>query len=181
MAAGAGRASVAPIARALAFHHRAPLRLTLILDGVAAAAFATTVLVLELRGDRRGPDDGFFSDPLPAILALTALVAAITAGAVAARALTREPLQTDRGRWATWLGLAFAASFPVLWALTLALGLDAGWAEPAVPLQMLAVLGAVGLGATAHEPGRRGLLLIPFVIGVAALAFFLGDLIVPYA
>ncbi len=137
------------------------------------------MLVLEIRGDRRRPDGGFFADPLPAILAFTAFAVAIAAGAVAARALIREPLQTPRGRWAVRLGLAFAASFPVLWAVMLVFSLDDGWAEAAVPLQMLVVLGAVGLGAAAREPGRRGLLLIPFVIGVAALAFFLGDLIVP--
>ncbi|MFA9271595.1 hypothetical protein LRS13_07000 [Svornostia abyssi] len=137
------------------------------------------MLVLELRGDRRGPGDGFFADPLPALLALAAFGVAIAAGLVAARALIRDPLQTGRGRWALRLALGLTASFPVLWGITLAFDLGADWLESVIPLQLLAGLGAAGLGATAPEPGRRGLLLIPFVIGVAALAFFLGDLIVP--
>lgn len=137
------------------------------------------MLVLELRGDRRGPDDGFFSDPLPALLALAAFGVAIAAGVVAAQALIREPLQTSRGHWALRLALGLTASFPVVWGITLAFDLDADWLDSVIPLQVLVGLATAGLGATAREPGRRGLLLIPFVIGVAALAFFLGDLIVP--
>jgi hypothetical protein len=40
-------------------------------------------------------------------------------------------------------------------------------------------LGAMVLGAFAREPGRRGLLLIPLLIGASALIFFLGDLLFP--
>ena len=35
------------------------------------------------------------------------------------------------------------------------------------------------LGAFAREPGRRGLLFIPLLIGASALIFFLGDLLFP--
>lgn len=167
-----------PIA-APAIDHRASVRVTLTLDGFAVAALAATVIVLEIRGDRRGPGDGFFADPLPAVLALAAFGVAIAAGLVAARALIREPLHTGRGRWALRLALVLTASFPVLWGITLAFDLDADWLESVIPLQMLAGTAAAGLGATAREPERRGLLLIPLVIGVAALAFFLGDMIVP--
>jgi hypothetical protein len=125
-------------------------------------------------------DDGFFTDPLPDGLAVLALVAAIAAGAVAAWALMREPLRTRAGRWALWLAIVFVVSFPVLGLLTEALDGAQGWApEPVVPLLFATALGAMVLGAIAREPERRGLLLIPLLIGASAVMFFLGDLLFP--
>ena len=126
-------------------------------------------------------DDGFFTDPLPDGLAVLAFASAIAAGAVAAWALVREPLRTRAGRWALGLAIAFLVSFPVLGLLTVALGLEEGWAEPVVrPAVLLATaLGAMVLGAFAREPERRGLLFIPLLIGASALIFFLGDLLFP--
>lgn len=156
--------------------HGSPLRRAFRLDGLALAAFATWMLVTEGRGRQ---DDGFFSDQLPDGLAALTLVAVIAAGAIAAWALVRDPPRTRAGRWALGLAIAFVVSFPVLGVLTEALGLEQGWAEPLVPLLAAAALGAMVLGAFAREPGRRGLLLIPLLIGASALIFFLGDLIFP--
>lgn len=160
--------------------HPRALRRALSLDAVAVLALGATVAVTAIRGDRRGPDGGFFDDPVPSLLALLAVGAAVAGGAVAAWALAREPLATRAGRWGLGLAVALLVSFPVLWTITLIRDVTYGWAEPIIPLQAAAGLGAVVLGAVAREPGRRGLLLIPFVLGTVALAFTLGDLIVPY-
>ena len=158
-------------------HHRPPLPLAFGLDGLAVAALVAYVVVTEGGGRQ---DDGFFTDPLPDGLAVLAVGAAIAAGAVAAWALVREPPQTRAGRWALGLAVAFVVSFPVLGLLTEALGSEQGWAPgPVVPLMSAAALGAMVLGAFAHEPGRRGLLFIPLMIGASALIFLLGDLVFP--
>jgi len=158
-------------------HHGPPLRLPFGLDGLAVAALVAYVTVT---GGSGRQDDGFFTDPLPDGLAVLAFAAAIAAGAVAAWALVREPPRTRAGRWALGLAIAFVVSFPVLGLLTEALGHEQGWApEPVVPLLFAMALGAMVLGAFAREPGRRGLLLIPLLIGASALIFFLGDLLFP--
>jgi hypothetical protein len=159
-------------------HHGPPLRLAFGLDGLAIAALLAYVVVT---GGRGRQDDGFFTDPLPDGLAVLAFAAAIAAGAVAAWALVREPPRTRAGRWALGLAIAFVLSFPVLGLLTEVLGLEHGWAEPVVrpALPLATALGAMVLGAFAREPGRRGLLFIPLLIGASALIFFLGDLLVP--
>lgn len=158
---------------------RDPLRLALGLDAATVLTLGAYAALIAIRGERRGPDDGFLADLAAAILALVTFGAAVAAGGVAAWALAREPLRTRPGRWGLGLAVALVVSFPVLWALALALDRTYDWVGPFVPLQFAAGLGAVVLGALAREPGRRGLLLIPLVIGTAALAFTLGDLIVP--
>ena len=158
--------------------HGSTLRLALRLDALALAALAAWVAVT---GGGGREDVGFFGDPLPDGLATLAFAAAIAAGAVAATALVREPPRSRAGRWAVGLAIAFVASLPVIGLLTMALGLDSGWAEAAVRPVLLVVtgFGAIVLGALAHEPERRGLLFIPLMIGAGALLFFLGDLIFP--
>ena len=73
-------------------------------------------------------------------------------------------------------------SLPALGLLTKTLDLEPGWAEAVVPPRppVVTALGAIVLGTVAHEPGRRGLLLIPLLIGASALLFFLGDLLFPH-
>jgi hypothetical protein len=153
------------------------LRLGLRLDVLAVAALVASVVVTGGRG--RDDDVGFLGDPLPDGLAVLAFAAALAAGVVAAWALVHEPPRTRAARWALGLAIAFVASFPVLALLTVALGLEHGWAEPVVrPALLLATgLGAMVLGAVAREPGRRGLLLVPLLIGEGALTFIVGDLL----
>lgn len=163
--------------RAATGRHGRTLRLAFGLDGLVLAALVAYAMVT---GGHGRQDDGFFADPVPDGLAVLALAAAIAAGAVAAGALVCEPPRTRAGRWAVGLAVAFTLSFPVLGLITAALGLEQGWADPVVPLQMAAALGAMLLGAVAREPDRRGLLLIPLVIGASALLFFLVDQLFPY-
>ena len=89
-------------------HHHSPLRLTFGLDILAVVALAAYVAVTEGRGRR--DDVGFFGDPLPDGLAVLALAAVIAAGAVAARALVREPPHTRAGRWALLIPLLIGAA-----------------------------------------------------------------------
>ena len=157
-----------------------PLRLAVVLDGLGVAAFVAAVLVIGSRGPQDTSDKGFFADPLPAGLMVLAFAAVIAAGAAAALALVRRPLGTRAGRWAIGLAIAFVVSFPVLGLVSEVLDLKQGWAEPVVPILFLTALGAIVLGAAAREPGRRGLLLIPFLIGASALIFALGELLAPH-
>ena len=43
---------------------------------------------------------------------------------------------------------------------------------------MAAVLAAAILGIVAKEPGRRGVLVVPFMIGALVLTFWLGEILV---
>lgn len=149
----------------------APLRLTLGLGGLAIVALATAAALIELRGSQ---------GVLASVLAGLAFAIAIVAGAVAGWVLAREPPRTRAGRWALGLAIVLALSFPLLGLITAALDLELGWAEPVAGLQLAAAIGAVALGAVAREPQRRGLLLIPLVIGTSALMFVLTDLLFPY-
>jgi hypothetical protein len=63
---------------------------------------------------------------------------------------------------------------------------DDGFFSDPLPdgLAVLALAAAIAAGAVAawalvREPKRRGLLLIPLMIGASALIFFLGDLLFP--
>ncbi len=63
---------------------------------------------------------------------------------------------------------------------------DDGFFSDPLPdgLAVLAFAAAIAAGAVAawalvRKPGRRGLLLIPLLIGAGALIFFLGDLLFP--
>jgi hypothetical protein len=149
-----------------------PLRLAFGLDALALAALAAAVVLIETRDGSQGV--------VASVFAGIAFTVAIGAGAVCAWGLIREPLRTRAGRLAVVLAVAFTVSFPALGIITAALDLDSGWAEPVIPVQIAAALGAVVLGAVAHEPGRRGLLLVPVVIGASALMFVLTDLLFPY-
>ena len=156
--------------------HSAPLRRAFGLDGLAFAALVVWLVVTGGHGRR---DDGFLSDPLPDSLALLALVAAIAGGGVAAWALVRDPPRTRLGRWALGLAIAFVISLPVVNVLTEVLDLKHAVSVPLYALVLVAAVGAIGLGARAREPERRGLLFTPLLIGASAVIFFLGDLVVP--
>jgi hypothetical protein len=55
-----------------------------------------------------------------------------------------------------------------------------GWGEPIVPVWLATGLGAAALGAAAKERGRRGLLVVPFMIGAFVLIFWLGEILEPH-
>jgi hypothetical protein len=166
-------------------HHPSPLAVALVLDAVALAVFGVSLVLLATRGTA-APDETFFSDPLPAALILAAASLAILAGVLAGAALVREPLRTREGRWAARLAVVNALFLPVLAAVAAgiawAVGIDepALLAQPLVPLWTLAGLAAAVLGATAREPGRRGILVVPFMLGALVLVFWLGEALVPH-
>ena len=148
------------------------LRTVLALDALAALALGALAALLAVRGDQRGAGEGFFGDAPVAVLALVTLGATVAAGALAVRVLVRDPPRTLAGRWGAGLAAALAASFPVLWVIALLLDRTYDWVGTFVPTQLVA-------GVAAHR--HRGLFLIPVVLATAALAFTLGDLIVPTA
>jgi hypothetical protein len=79
---------------------------------------------------------------------------------------------------ALFLPLLAAVAAGIAWAA----GIDepAVVAQPLVPLWTLAGLAAAVLGATASEPGRRGILVVPFMLGAFVLLFWLGEALVPH-
>jgi len=150
-----------------------PLRVALGLDGLALAALLVAVVLIE---NEEGPEQG----TAVSIFAGLAFAAAIAAGGLTVLALVRDPLRSGAGRRALGVVACITASFPLLGLATAVFDLDEGWAEPVLPFQLAAALGAVVLGARADEPQRRGLLLIPLVIGAGALMFVVTDLLFPY-
>ncbi|HVA30779.1 MAG TPA: hypothetical protein VMU58_05885, partial [Gaiellaceae bacterium] len=158
----------------------------LALDAVAAAVFVGFFAVVMTRGPDETDGATFFSDPLPAALALAAAAIALAAGAVAAVSLARLPLRTRAGRWAVRLALANALLIPavVLPVTFVAWLVDAhlseGWGQPMMPFWFLSGLASAALGVAAKESGRRGILVIPFMIGALVLTFWLGEFLVPH-
>jgi hypothetical protein len=60
------------------------------------------------------------------------------------------------------------------------LELEEGWGQPIVPFWLAIGLIAAVLGAAAPETKRRGLLVIPLMIGAFALVFVVGEVTVPH-
>jgi hypothetical protein len=85
-----------------------------------------------------------------------------------------------------WLAVANAlllpmVAFPVMAAAWLAgYDLPDGWGQPIMPVWMATGLVAAVLGVVAKESGRRGILVIPFMLGALVLTFSLGEILVPH-
>jgi multisubunit Na+/H+ antiporter MnhC subunit len=156
------------------------------LDALAILLFTGAFTHLVSRDPQDPPNETFFSDPLPAVLLLTAASVAIAAGVVAGVSLWRTRLRTRAGRWATRLALANTLFLPVLGvagitgAWLVGYDLPDGWGQPFVPLWMATGVAAAILGVVAKEPGRRGILVIPSMIGAFVLIFWLGEILVPH-
>jgi uncharacterized protein (DUF983 family) len=167
--------------------HRPPaLALALGLDALAVALFVGFVAVVPRAGSQDSSDDGFFADPLPAVLIVLAATAVVAAGVVAAVSLVRAPLRSRAGRWAMRLAVFNALLMPAVGvsvttiAWILGYDLPEGWGEPVAPVWLLSGLAALAFGARAKDPGRRGLLVLPLVIGAAVLSFSLGEILSPH-
>jgi len=160
------------------------LPVALALDLLAVTLLAATVILLSTRDHRAA--ETFFSDPLPAALLVAAGLLAIVAGAVALRSLVAEPLRTAAGRWAWRLAAVNALLLPAIGlsvtivAWLAGVGLPDAWGQPLVPAWVLIGVVAGLLGAVAREPGRRGLLVVPFMLGALVLVFWVGELVVPH-
>ena len=151
-----------------------------------AVALALIVLASQV-AIHGGPQDrgGVFAEPLPAALIATGAFAAIAAGSLAALAVYRDPLRSRSGGRATQCALVSALISPLICvpvvsiAWLLRIDLPAGWAQPVVPVWMVATAGAVVFGTLAPEPRRRGLLLLPVVVGAYVLTYWLGEIFDP--
>jgi len=162
------------------------LALALGLDALSVLLFVGVFAYVGSRGARDTSNETFFSDPAPAVLLLTAATVAIAAGIIAAVSLARARLHSRAGRWATGLALVNALLMPVVGvsvtagAWLVGYDLPEGWGQPIVPFWMTAGLAAAILGIVAKEPGRRGVLVVPLMIGAFVLTFWLGEILVPH-
>lgn len=149
--------------------------------GPALLGFLALVLLAVINVFFRG--DGDESTPtvvavLLFILGVVAFGTMVAAGFRAASALRSGSMVSGAGRFAVRLAVVLAV---VLAAMALILGLLAKtgtWeqdSEPFLGVWVLLALVAAVIGAFSPEPGRRGLLILPFLIGVAALVLFLSE------
>lgn len=195
---GSGEASAAPLlvevtvaSSHVVGHHGgaeprrvSALALALGLDALSVMLFVGVFAYLGARGARDTSNETFFSDPAPAVLLLTAATVAIGAGIIAGVSLARARLHSRAGRWATRLALVIALLMPVVGVSVTAgawlVGYDPpeDWGQPIVPIWLAAGLSAAILGIVAKEPGRRGVLVVPFMIGALVLTFWLGEILV---
>jgi hypothetical protein len=161
------------------------LRWTALLDCVGAACFSLgLVLLLGLRERQSKPEGGFLADmPGSALMAVAVLLPVVAAG-IAAVSLWRDRLESREGRWAVRLTIGAAIFLPLLGTiqgLSELAGhrLPQGWGQPLVPIWLLSMGAVAVLAIRAPDPGRRGMLAIPLVLGAAILAFVTGDIISP--
>lgn len=137
-----------------------------------------------------GPPDepqetGFFAEPLPALLLVAAGISVVASGGLALVDLLGRRLGTRPGVWAFRLAVVNSLIQPltgIIYILATLVGLELkqGWGQPIVPFWFAIGLIAAVLGAVAPEPRRRGLLVIPFMIGAFALVFVVGEVAVPH-
>ena len=165
---------------------RNPLGVALALDGVAVLLVAITSVVVNTWPPREAsPSVGV--DWSMAILMPLAGALALAAGVVAVVSLSRRRLVTRTGKWAIGVGLFSALINPVvvLPAYLIERASRGGevpgdWGEPYSFIWLASILVAIILGLVAREPGRRGLLVIPAVIGAFVLTFIIGEFAIPH-
>lgn len=160
-----------------------PVRWALSLEAVGVSLFAIGVAILSTV-EPDPTDEGFFGKPGYAALMLVAVIALLAAGVVALVTLVRDRPETPRGRWAFRLAVACSLALPLMGVVEgffrlIDHRLPVGWGEPAMPFVLLAVIASVGLGAASREPGRRGLLMLPLILGSFVVVFVVGDMIFP--
>ena len=149
--------------------------------GPAIIGFVALVLLAVLNVVFRDePDD---STPVVlgvvvAVLLVVAMGTMVAAGFRAGNSLRLIPLETGAGRFAVGMAVVLAVLLAVM---TITLGLLATtdtWEQDSEPFLgswvILALIASV-VGALAPEPGRRGLLVLPFLIGFAALMLFISE------
>jgi hypothetical protein len=169
-------------------YSKSPL-IPFLLLGMAVVLDAVFVFVVveaigrNLQGRATG---GFFSEPVPAVLLILAAVAVIASAVTALIDLMGHRLTSTRGKWAFRLAIVNCLLLPVT-ALAVtaiaALGgfeLEEGWGQPIMPVWFVVGFIATVLGATAPEPRRRGVLVLPLMIGAFAFVFVVGEITVPH-
>lgn len=117
------------------------------------------------------------------LLGILALVLFLLVGGLSIVYLLRYPLQNQLGRWGVKIGILFTA-------LNLAATLGAAiWTRSGNQISestgqylelgaLVLLFTSVGLGVSGREKDWRGLLLMPALLGVFALNFLLGNLLI---
>lgn len=112
----------------------------------------------------------------------------VAGGVVAWWSLIRRHPPGRAGTWGFWLAVASALINPVvvlpaylIWRAVVD-DMPGDWGEPFEFTWLLMCLAAMVLGAVAarRDPARRGLLLVPAVIGAFVLTFALAEVVVPH-
>lgn len=164
---------------------RSPFIPFLLLGGSVVLFLAVAFIVTTGQPENEATG-GFFSEPVPAVLMILAGVAVISAGATALIDLLGHRPSTGLGRWAFRLALLNCLLLPAA-ALTVTAiagltgkNLDEGWGQPIMPIWFILGATATVLGAIAPEHRRRGILVLPLMIGAFALVFLIGEITVPH-
>ena len=165
---------------------RNPLAVALALDVLAVALVAISAVVVNSWPPREsGPSRGL-TLAMDIIMPLAGVLA-LAAGVVAVVSLVRHRLVTRTGKCAIGVGLFSALVNPVvvLPAYLIERAVRGGevpgdWGEPYSFVWLASIVVAIILGAAAPEPGRRGLLVAPAVIGAFVLTFVIGEFAVPH-
>lgn len=112
----------------------------------------------------------------------------IIGGAVAWWSIIRVRPPGRTGRWGFWLGVGSALINPVVvlptyliwWAIVDEMPGDWGTPFEFLWLGMCIAAMALGIASARRDHERRGLLLIPAVIGAFVLTFVLAEVLVPH-
>lgn len=149
--------------------------------GLALTGFAGLVLLAVLIAVLRGDSDE--SPPavqlvLFFIVGVTAYGLMIVGGILAAIALRSGEMESGSGRMAVRLAVALAVVLPVMALIFGLLALTNTWegdSEPFLGTWVALALIASLIGVFAPEPGRRGLLVFPLLVGVAAVVLLISE------
>ena len=150
--------------------------------GLALGGFGGLVLLAVLIALFRGDSD----DSAPVVLTIILIFVGVAAygsmiagGILAAIALRSGPMESGPGLFAVRMAVILAIVLPIM-ALTLGLlAVTDTWerdSEPFIGPWLLLALVTSLVGAFSREPGRRGLLVFPFLVGVAAVVLLLSEL-----
>ena len=165
---------------------RNPLIVAFALDGVAVLLVAIASGIVSAWPPREASPAAGVGWSMAILMPLAGALA-LTAGVVAVVSLRRQRLVTRTGKWAIGIGLFSALINPavVLPAYLIERAIRGGkvpgdWGEPYSFIWLASIITAIILGLMAREPGRRGLLVIPAVIGAFVLTFVLGEVAIPH-
>jgi hypothetical protein len=163
-----------------------PLVWALLLDAAAVALVIVSALLVQAWPPREADGASGPGWTMAVIMPLAGMLA-LVAGAVAVVSLWRVRLVTQAGKWAVGVGLFSALINPVivLPAYLIERSIRGGempgdWGEPYSFVWLASIVVAIILGAVAREPGRRGLLVAPAVIGAFVLTLVIGEFAVPH-
>ena len=159
------------------------LRRALRLMGFGIALFLLTAVVVGfLRGDsdqiRSVSETG--TTIIASVLGVGTVGLMAWGGVVAGKSLTSRPLSSERGRVVSRTAFVLVVLLPLivfcLWLVT-AVSDGEGPTVPIIGAWLVAVIVTSIAGAMAPEPGRRGLLVLPLLVGAAVVVLLLSELL----